>query len=98
MEADGGLGSHGLHSALKLVSCSSYVSMETDIGRGKHIRVLNNFNSYLLLSSIVALKKKKKENPILKQTLSETSGIFIKLVQAPSPTVHFEIRKMRMAG
>lgn len=98
MEADGGFGSHGLHLALKLVSYSSYVSMETDIGRGKYIRVLNNFNSYLLPPSIVALKKKKKKNPILKQTLSETSGIFIKLVQAPSHTVHFEIRNMRWPG
>ena len=94
MEADGGLGSHGLHLALKLVSYSSYVSMETDIGRGKYIRVLNNFNSSAFLYSCA----EKKENPILKQTLLETSGIFIKLVQAPSPTVHFEIRKMRMAG
>lgn len=91
LEADGGFGSHGLHLALKLVSYSSYVSMETDIGRGKYIRVLNNFNSYLLPPSIVVLKK-KKSNP-----KADTSGIFIKLVQAPSHTVHFEIRNMRMA-
>ena len=58
MEADGGLGSHGLHLALKLVSYSSYVSMETDIGRGKYIRVLNNFNSSAFLYSCAEKKKK----------------------------------------
>lgn len=52
--------------------------------------VLNNFNSYLLPPSTVALQKKIQSQSTY---FLETSGILIKLVQVPSHTPHFEIKR-----
>lgn len=75
-----------IHLAWKPVAYSSYVSMETDVGRATH-RVLNKF------TSLYSCSEKKTKIQSYSRHFLKTSGLFIKLVQIPSHSIHFEIKR-----